>query len=111
MRAHLRAALLAAVFALVFAAGLPGQALAGTGTTGEETVNCWFVWAVDNGWYATGLIEVRQAFPALAGLADSLLAPMDFSIFYDNRAQTDCNTNASIPGNQPTGQQYGGYYV
>ena len=34
MRAHLRAALLAAVFALVFAAGLPGQALAGTGTTG-----------------------------------------------------------------------------
>ena len=73
--------------------------------------NCWFVSAVDNGWYATGLIEVRQALPALRGLADSLLKPMDFSIFYDNRAQTDCNTNASLPGNQPTGQQYGGYYV
>jgi hypothetical protein len=36
---------------------------------------------------------------------------MDFSIFYDARAQTNCNTNASIPGNQPTGQQYGGFYV
>ncbi len=73
--------------------------------------NCWFVSAVDNGWYASGLIEVRQALPELAGLADRLLAPMDFSIFYDGRAQTDCNTNASLPGNPPTGQQYGGYYV
>jgi Putative glucoamylase len=73
--------------------------------------NCWFVSAVDNGWYASGLIEVRQALPDLRGLADRLLAPMDFSIFYDNRAQTDCNTNASLPGNQPSGQQYGGYYV
>ena len=32
--------------------------------------NCWFVSAVDNGWYATGLIEVKQALPALRGLAD-----------------------------------------
>jgi hypothetical protein len=39
------------------------------------------------------------------------MKPMDFSIFYDNRAQTDCNTNPAIPGNQPTGQMYGGYYV
>ena len=36
---------------------------------------------------------------------------MDFSIFYDNRAQTACNTNPDIPDNQPTGQMYGGYYV
>ena len=35
---------------------------------------------------------------------------MDFSIFYDNRPQTDCNINR-VPGNQPTGQMYGGYYV
>ena len=28
--------------------------------------NCWFVSAVDNGWYASGLIEVRQALPAVA---------------------------------------------
>jgi hypothetical protein len=39
------------------------------------------------------------------------MAPMDFSIFYDDRAQTNCNTNPAIEGNQPTGQQYGGYYV
>ncbi|MDX6208622.1 MAG: hypothetical protein QOE24_1013, partial [Frankiales bacterium] len=44
-------------------------------------------------------------------LVDSLIRPMDFSIFYDNRAQTDCNTNPAIAGNQPTGQQYGGNYV
>jgi len=81
-----------------------------TGTTPEETDNCWFVSAVDNGWYATGLIEVKQALPVLRGLADSLLKPMDFSIFYDNRPQTDCNVNASL-GGQPTGQMYGGYYV
>jgi hypothetical protein len=88
----------------------PGQGDC-TGTAPEETDNCWFISAVDNGWYASGLIEVRQALPELAGLADKLLAPMDFSIFYDNRPQTSCNTNASLPGNPPTGQQYGGYYV
>ncbi len=73
--------------------------------------NCWFISAVDNGWYASGLVEVRQALPRLRAQADALLAPMDFSIFYDNRAQTACNTNLAIPGNQPTGQMYGGYYV
>ena len=88
----------------------PGEADC-TGTTPEETDNCWFVSAVDNGWYASGLVEVRQALPALRGLADSLLAPMNFSIFYDNRPQTGCNVNASLPGDPPTGQMYGGYYV
>jgi hypothetical protein len=88
----------------------PGQGDC-TGTTPEETDNCWFVSAVDNGWYASGLIEVRQALPALRGLADSLLAPMNFAIFYDNRPQTDCNVNSSLPGDPPTGQMYGGYYV
>ena len=73
--------------------------------------NCWFVSAVDNGWYASGLVEVRQALPALTARADGLLSAMDFSIFYDDRAQTDCNTNPDIAGNQPTGQMYGGYYV
>jgi hypothetical protein len=73
--------------------------------------NCYFLSAVDNGWYASGLIVARQALPQLRGLVDSLLKPMDFSIFYDNRPQTACNTNPAIPGNQPTGQQYGGYYV
>jgi hypothetical protein len=73
--------------------------------------NCFFVSNVDNGWYASGLIVVRQAMPQLARLADSLIAPMNFGIFYDNRAETACNTNPAIPGNQPTGQMFGGYYV
>jgi hypothetical protein len=73
--------------------------------------NCSFVSNVDNGWYASGLIVVREAIPQLRGLADSLIAPMNFGIFYDNRAETECNTNPAIPGNQPTGQMYGGYYV
>jgi Putative glucoamylase/Protein of unknown function (DUF3131) len=87
----------------------PGQGDCTETTPAQD--NCWFVSAVDNGWYASGLIEVRQALPAVRGLADRLLAPMDFSIFYDNRQQTDCNVNASLPGDPPTGQQYGGYYV
>ena len=87
----------------------PGQGDCNETTPMQD--NCWFVSAVDNGWYATGLIEVKQALPAVRGLAESLLPPMDFSIFYDNRAQTDCNVNASLPGGQPTGQMYGGYYV
>ena len=88
----------------------PGQGDCAETTPSQD--NCWFVSAVDNGWYASGLIVVRQALPDEASLANRLLSPMDFSIYYDNRAQDpNCNTNAAIPGNQPTGQQYGGYYV
>lgn len=68
--------------------------------------NCYFVSNVDNGWYASGLIVVRQALPELRPLVDSLIAPMNFGIFYDSRAETHCNTNPAIPGNQPTGQMY-----
>jgi hypothetical protein len=87
----------------------PGQGDCTETTPSQD--NCWFVSAVDNGWYASGLIVARQALPGVRDLASRLLGDMDFSIFYDNRAQTDCNTNASLPGNQPTGQQYGGFYV
>jgi putative glucoamylase/uncharacterized protein DUF3131 len=87
----------------------PGQGDCTETTPAQD--NCWFLSAVDNGWYASGLVEVRQALPGLRTLASRLLSEMDFSIFYDNRAQTACNTNASLPGNQPTGQQYGGFYV
>ena len=86
----------------------PGQGDCDETTPSQD--NCWFVSAVDNGWYATGLIEVKQALPAVRGLAESLLKPMDFSIFYDNRPQTGCDVNASL-GGQPTGQMYGGFYV
>jgi hypothetical protein len=73
--------------------------------------NCYFISNVDNGWYASGLIVVRNAMPELRSLVDGLMAPMDFSIFYDARPETHCNTNPAIPGNQPTGQMFGGYYV
>lgn len=73
--------------------------------------NCYFVSAVDNGWYASGLVVVRQALPELAPLVNSLMAPMNFGIFYDSRPETACNTNPAVAGNQPTGQMYGGYYV
>jgi Putative glucoamylase/Protein of unknown function (DUF3131) len=88
----------------------PGQADCAAGASPAFN-NCFFVSNVDNGWYASGLIVVREAIPQLAGLADSLIAPMNFGIFYDDRAETHCNTNPAIPGNQPTGQMFGGYYV
>jgi hypothetical protein len=87
----------------------PGQADCTETTPAQD--NCSFLSAVDNGWYASGLIEVRQALPALRAQAEDLLAPMDFSLFYDARPQTSCNTNAALPLNPPTGQMYGGYYV
>jgi hypothetical protein len=83
-------------------------------TCDHDTVqqdNCTFLSAVDNGWYASGLVVVRQALRHEGALASSLLGQMDFSIFYDNRAQKPgCNTNPDVD-NQPTGQMYGGYYA
>lgn len=73
--------------------------------------NCFFISNVDNGWYASGLIVVRQAMPQLSHLVNSLIAPMNFGLFYDNRAETHCNVNPAVTGNQPTGQMFGGYYV
>ncbi len=86
----------------------PGQGACAK--VGGTTDNCSFLSAVDNGWYASGLVVARQALPEVKGLASGLLDQMDFSIFYDARAQTDCNVNAAIDL-QPTGQQYGGYYA
>jgi hypothetical protein len=73
--------------------------------------NCYFVSNVDNGWYASGLIVARQALPEVSGLANRLIKPMNFGIFYDDRAETHCNVNPAIQGNQPTGQMFGGYYA
>jgi Putative glucoamylase/Protein of unknown function (DUF3131) len=88
----------------------PGDVNCQTDTTPTQD-NCYFLSAVDNGWYASGLVVVRQALPELAPLVNSLIAPMNFGIFYDSRPQTACNTNPAVTGNQPTGQMYGGYYV
>jgi hypothetical protein len=73
--------------------------------------NCYFLSNVDNGWYASGLIEVREALPDVRARASALLDEMNFGLFYDDRAETHCNVNPAIAGNQPTGQMYGGYYV
>ncbi|HZC71473.1 MAG TPA: glucoamylase family protein [Jatrophihabitans sp.] len=86
----------------------PGQGTCAQ--VGGTSDNCSFLSAVDNGWYASGLVVVREALPELAPVANSLLNEMDFSIFYDNRPQTDCNVNAAID-NQPTGQMYGGFFA
>jgi hypothetical protein len=80
-------------------------------SVGNTFDNCSFLSNVDNGWYASGLIVIRQAMPELARQATALLNQMNFGIFYDNRAETHCNVNPAIAGNQPTGQMYGGYYV
>lgn len=42
-----------------------------------------YISSVDNGWLAVALIVIRQAFPELAPLANRLLTPMDFRVFYD----------------------------
>jgi len=76
--------------------------------------NCYFLSAVDNGWYASGLIVARQALPELRSQVDALLQPMNFGLFYDNGPQTPgCNVNPPTDPspNQPTGQMYGGYYA
>lgn len=73
----------------------PGGAdLEGTSPTGQ------FISTVDNAWYASGLILVRQAFPHLAARATTLLNAMDFSIFYDAGDQSQSIT---------AGQMFGGY--
>jgi Putative glucoamylase/Protein of unknown function (DUF3131) len=86
----------------------PGQSECAT--TGGTFDNCSFVSNVDNGWYASGLVVAEEAFPGARKQAGALLSAMDFSIFYDGRAETHCNVNRDIQGSQPTGQMFGGYY-
>jgi Putative glucoamylase/Protein of unknown function (DUF3131) len=88
----------------------PGQPSCSTETT-PTFDNCYFISNVDNGLYASGLIVARNALPELDKQILSLMAPMNFGIFYDARPETQCNQNPAIPGNQPTGQMFGGVYV
>ncbi|HEX5118638.1 MAG TPA: glucoamylase family protein [Pseudonocardiaceae bacterium] len=88
----------------------PGDIDCKTETTPTQD-NCFFLSAVDNGWYASGLAVARQALPELHGLIDPLVSDLNFTIFYDNGPQIACNTNPAVPGNQPTGQMFGGFYV
>jgi Putative glucoamylase len=89
----------------------PGDINCAQETTPSQD-NCYFLSAVDNGWYASGLVVARQALPKVHRLASRLLGQMDFSVFYDNRAQVPgCNTNPNLTDDPPTGQMYGGFYV
>jgi hypothetical protein len=81
-----------------------GQAINNPGPdqTPITTIDGQFISTVDNGWYGAGLVEVRQADPALAGTATRLLDAMNFSQFYDAGNEAT-NPNA--------GQVYGGWTV
>ncbi len=76
--------------------GPGGTSLVGKDLTGQ------LISTVDNGWYAAGLIELREAAPQFADRATKLLNAMDFGLFYDKRDQA-----TNING----GQMYGGYLV
>ncbi|WP_338247394.1 glucoamylase family protein [Dictyobacter halimunensis] len=79
-----------------------GHRISGPGGTDQEgqPATGAFISTVDSAWYATGLIAVRNVFPALAPRATALLSAMDFGIFYDNGDQSQSDT---------AGQMYGGY--
>jgi Putative glucoamylase len=79
-----------------------GQAITGPGGPPITGLDGQFISTIDNAWYAAGLIETRQALPALAGQATALLNAMNFGVFYDNGDEST-NVNA--------GQMYGGYTV
>ena len=79
-----------------------GQAITGPGGGPITGLNGQFISTVDNGWYAAGLVEVRDSVPALAREASALLGAMNFNIFYDNGDEST-NPNA--------GQMYGGFTV
>jgi hypothetical protein len=97
--------------------GPPNNVDCSTDTNPQFGDVCIQISQVDNGWYASGLIIVRQAMPELASMVNSLMAPMNFGIFYDNGPESQCNvyydpTNPNNPYNyQPTGQMYGVYFV
>jgi hypothetical protein len=79
-----------------------GQAITAPGGPPVTTLDGQFISTVDNGWYAAGLVEVRDALPGFARQATALLNAMNFGVFYDNgNESTDVNA----------GQMYGGYTV
>lgn len=79
-----------------------GVAINGPGSGPISSTRGQFISTVDNGWYASSLIVVRNAFPRLKMEATKLLNAMNFGIFYDDNNQS---TNITA------GQMYGGYYA
>lgn len=81
-----------------------GDAITGPGGTSiaGQSLDGQLISTVDNGWYASGLIETRQALPRFAARATRLLNAMNFGLFYDTDDQST-NPNG--------GQMYGGWIV
>ena len=79
----------------------PGQGNCAESTPTSD--HCFFVSNVGNGCTPRALIVVREAMPGPRHLADGLIAPMNFGISYDNRAETHCNTN---PGEHSSVEVY-----
>ncbi len=79
-----------------------GAAINGPGQQSISSTHGQFISTVDNGWYASSLVIIRNAFPGLKAQATNLLKAMNFGIFYD-RGNPSININA--------GQMYGGYYA
>jgi len=79
-----------------------GQAITDPGGTALTTIEGQTISPVNEGWYASALIVVREAFPALYSEATKLLDAMQFGIFYDNGDEATSIT---------AGQLYEGYTI
>lgn len=72
------------------------------GTQVGASLNGQFISSVDNAWFASSLVIVRQAYPSLAPLATRLLNRMNFGRLYDS---------GNLAASSAAGQIYGGYVV
>ena len=88
----------------------PGDADCSTETT-PAFDNCFFISNVDNGWYASGLIVVRQALPELTPPRRQPDGADELRPLLRRPRRDALQRQPAIPGNQPTGQMFGGYYV
>ncbi|AEJ39999.1 Protein of unknown function DUF2329 [Sulfobacillus acidophilus TPY] len=89
-----------------------GQPITGPGGSPVTSLNGQFISTVDNGWYASALVIVREAFPRLAPQATALLNAMNFGVFYHGGDETTDITAGQLSGGYvvgqgPTSWQYG----
>ncbi|MHB1472904.1 MAG: glucoamylase family protein [Dermatophilaceae bacterium] len=72
-----------------------------------------FLSSVDNGWFAASLMVIRNAEPAVAGLANSLLSKMNFGMYYDKDARPGIGglLRGGFWDAQPTGGFVKGNYL
>lgn len=87
-----------------------GQVITGPGGPPVTSMNGQFISTVDNGWYASALVVVRDAFPQLAEEADALLGRMQFGIFYDASDEATSITAGQLYGGWIVGQGPAGFH-